>query len=753
MIEVLNTLVTTFQGLYLVFADLLGYGWGLVALSILTAFLYAPLEKWALHLKTSETKIQNVIQPQLKDIKANLTGQEAWAATQRLYKRYRYHPLKAIRTAAFPLLQLPLLFLAFYSLSSLELLKGISFGPIEDLSQPDELLFGLALLPFLMTIINIVVTFVGSFIKRERIQAVVIALFFLVLLYAAPAALLIYWTTNNFIGLIKALYLKHRKGETNINWIKKVKNAPAWVWTLPLCPLVPTLFLWANNVAYYPIKSVFASLTLIIICSSICYFVLLQIAEKVHIRHRLAKFFFFSLYCLFSGFVICALGYSSIHGLFYDYRFHVLVCFPILLVLLIYLINFRIINCLLIAQILISLSIFCFNYGADKQQVPDQELVASNLPQFKTKPNIYYFLCESYQNLSYVKEVFGYDSTEFLNRIKQRGYTVYDDIFSNSSYTLGTLTDIFTMSANSFSTTSSVTLDASSWERSVIGGGKGNKLLEILKYNGYETSVYFKGDSYFFKSKGEYLDYTDVSFGLQNLLQPIEDTNGLMQRLLPVIFSFLDKTNNVEQNSLNILKTHLERSKNSSRPQFFAHRLQKTNHTNPIGYDYHHREAFIDSQFYQNGIAEGNSEIESIVETLKINDPNSIIIFLGDHGAWTLRGFPINRPIEDLLISLNKENVTLDSLIKDMFYVFAAVKLPDGVTPLKQFSPADIFTQLFSRLSKEPNIGYNSKEICVKLFSTNNNILCKKREQNTDKISENGTKWYPKTTQKRTSLE
>lgn len=744
MIEVLNTLVTTFQGLYLVFADLLGYGWGLIALSILTAFLYAPLEKWAQHLKASETKIQNVIQPQLKDIATNLTGQEAWEATQRLYKRYRYHPLKAIRTAAFPLLQLPLLFLAFYSLSSLELLKGISLGPIEDLSQPDQLLFGLALLPFLMTIINIAVTFTGPFTKRERVQAIVIALFFLVLLYAAPAALLIYWTTNNFIGLIKALYLKHRKGETDISWIKKVKNAPAWVWTLPLCPLVPTLFLWANNVAYYPIKSIFASLTLIIICSSICYFVLFQISNKVHVQSRLAKLFFFCLYCLFSGFVICALGYSSIHGLFYDYRFHVLVCFPILLVLLIYLINFRIINCLLIAQILISLSIFCFNYGTDKQQVPGQEIATSDLPKFKTKPNIYYFLCESYQNLSYVKEVFGYDSTEFLNRIKHRGYTVYDDIFSNSSYTLGTLTNIFTMSTSTLPTSSSVSLDASSWERTVIGGGKGNKLLEILKYNGYETSLYFKGDSYFFKSKGEFLNNTDVSFSIRDLLQPIEGTNGLMPQLLDFIFPFLNKAPNVEQDSLNILRMHLAKNKDASKPQFFAHRLQKTNHTHPIEYDYHQRQDFINSQFYQNGIAEGNTEIESIIQLIEKYDPNSIVIFLGDHGAWTFRGFPVNRSINDLLVSLRKENVALDSLIKDMFYVFAAVKLPEGITPLKQFSPADIFPQLFSRLSGEPCRSYDLNEICVKLPSVYGDFLCKKREQNEEMTSENETEWYRK---------
>ena len=725
MTDILNFLILTFQGLYSIFADLVGFGWGLIVLSVFSSFLFSPLEKWASGLKNDETIIQKVLQAQIQEIKNNLSGQEAWAATQRLYNRYSYHPLKAIRTAAFPLLQLPILFLAYVALSSMTSLRGVSFGAVADLSQPDNLLFDLALLPFLMTAINIAITFVGSFTKKERIQAVFIALFFLVLLYPAPSALLIYWTSNNFIGLVKVLYQNFRKDKIHTTCINKRKKLPAWIWTLPLCPFVPALFLWANNVAYYPIASIFASILFITIASSICFFFLYLISRKIDTQNKIIQFLFFSFYCLFCGFVICALGFSTIHGLFYDYRFYILGSFPVLLTLIIYKIGFRIFNCLLVVQLSVSILLFCFNYGTDKQLTPAQESTVANIPSFKNKPNIYYFLCESYHNLDYVKEVFGYDSTEFLDNVKKYGYTVYNNIYSNSSYTLGTLTNIFTMSTNSSPNSSSLALDASSWEKSVIGGGNGNKLLEILKQNGYETSMYFKGSTYYFKSKGKFLDYTDVSFGVRDLFQPIEGTNVMMPYFLDLIFPFFNNSPCVEQNSLNILKNHLIRTKKSSKPQFFAHRLDKTNHTPSVGYNFKQRKDFIYSHFYQNGIAAGNAEIVEIIKTIEKYDPNSIVIFLGDHGAWTYRGFSLNLDLISLNQELRKENVSFSMFIDDMFYVFAAIKLPSYMTPLTQFSAANIFSQIFNQIKTPSSQPLKLAPNCLRIDPQGKNIICK----------------------------
>lgn len=715
MTDVLNFLILTFQGLYSIFADLLGYGWGLIALSLLSSFLFSPLEKWASRLKNDEVAIQKVLQPQLQKIKETLSGQEAWSATQRLYNRYSYHPLMAIRTAAFPLLQLPVLFLAYVALSSMPLLKGVSFGHMADLSQPDDLLFNLALLPFLMTGINIAITFVGSFTKRERFQAIIIALFFLVILYPAPAALLIYWTTNNFIGLIKALYQNLGKDEICVNCINKIKNAPEWVWSLPLCPLVPTLFLWANNVSYYPIKSIVASFGFVLFCSCFCWGILYKISKaKFNISRKLI-IVFYGLYSIFIGFIFCSLSFSTLHAIFSDYRFYFILVFPISVVIFTTIFSFKTLNYIFGLQIIISMTLFCFNYGEDKKisNFMNPESISIHLKQ---KPNIYYFLCESYQNLNYIKKTFGYDSSDFISFLMRKNYTIYDNIYSNSSYTLGTLTNIFTMSIQ---TSDSTSLDASSKERAIIGGGKGNKLFEILKANGYETSFYLKGDKYFFSHKGELLDHTDVLKTWEDLLWPIKSTNGLLGKLINTVFVKLEISSiATEQDSLTILKNHLITSKYSIRPQFFAHKLGHTNHTDQ-SHTYKKRQDYINSQTYQSALSIQNKEIQSIIELLEKKDPNAIVIFLGDHGVWTLRGFSVNQSLENLKRELKQNNFTLQDIIDDQYYVFAAIKTPNNIKPLRLFSPNNIFPQLFLELSNQENDHYN--EQCIKLGK---NILC-----------------------------
>lgn len=726
MSGILNIFVTTFQGLYLVFADLLGYGWGLIALSILTSVLFSPLEKWTQRLKASETKIQAVIQPQLKKINADLSGQEAWAATQRLYKRYRYHPLKAIRTAAFPLLQLPLLFLAYYSLSSLKALEGISFGPINDLYVADNLLFGLALLPFLMTIINIFVTFVGTFTNRERIQAIIIALFFLAILYPAPSSLLIYWTSNNCCSLIKALYQKLCKDKIQFNRISKLKEAPAWVWTLPLCPFVPTLFLWSNNAAYYSTTSVFSSLCIVGLCSFIVCLFLIKVTQFKYLQRKTVKLFAFILYSSTIGFTFCSLGFATISYFALDYRFALVIIITLLFVALIKILGFRLINYFFTLQIIVLSFLFCYNIGKDQQYqvlLPDYSM---NI-KLKDKPNIYYFLCESYQNLNYVKRIFNYDSSAFIDNLKEFNYTSYDNVYSNSSYTLGTLMNVFSMSNMTSSTNNK--LDISGRERNIIGGGKGNQLLKILKVNGYETSMYFKGDSYFFSKKGEFLDHTDILIGWKIYLKPLMDTNGLISKLLEVFLESMNLSNQVEQDSLKIIEHHVNKNKTSKVPQFVFHRLFKTNHTDPYHYSYKERKDFIESNFYQNGINQGNKEIISIIKYLEQNDPDSIVIFMGDHGAWTYRGYNLEKDLNDLNKTLKQNNLQLVDIINDMFYIFFAIHFPNKYSiELSNISPANLFMNIFQSLNGSPLPPEYFASNCIKLDPQGKNVLCRGKD-------------------------
>lgn len=199
-----------YKVLYLALSESLGnnYGLALVFLSMVTYFLMRPLMKYAGKFQADEKNIQAVLTPQLAAIKENFTGAEQHKKIQRLYKRYAYHPILAVRSVAGIIFQLPFLIAAYFMLENLTDIIGQSWWVIDDLSSPDELLNGINLLPFMMTGINIVsASFVKDFSRRDKIQASVIAILFLVLLYDAPSALLIYWTCNNLWTTI-AIFIK-----------------------------------------------------------------------------------------------------------------------------------------------------------------------------------------------------------------------------------------------------------------------------------------------------------------------------------------------------------------------------------------------------------------------------------------------------------------------------------------------------------------------------------------------------------------
>ena len=192
-----------YKHIYLACVSVVGsYGVGLMVMSLVTFVIFVPLKKWAKKAAGKERDIQDVLASQIAKIQSESTGAERQERISKLYKRYGYHPVMAIRSAIGAGLQIPFLMAAYYMISGLKGLEGQSFLFVKNLSRPDGLLFGLNLLPIVMTLINFATTFTTKDMRtKDRVQAVVIALLFLALLYSAPSALLIYWTCNNILYL------------------------------------------------------------------------------------------------------------------------------------------------------------------------------------------------------------------------------------------------------------------------------------------------------------------------------------------------------------------------------------------------------------------------------------------------------------------------------------------------------------------------------------------------------------------------
>lgn len=210
MHNLFSPLIKIYKALYLFANDITGNsGLALILLSFFTFVVLYPFNKKAQQIQSKEHKIQATLAPQIAAIKRQFSGREQYENLHWLYQRYGYHPLYAIRSALGFVLQIPFLTAAYYMLSELAEIQGVSWGFIPNLGAPDHLLGGINVLPFVMTLVTVVYAFVLPDIsEKERRQTIGIGIFFLLLLYSAPSALLIFWTCNLIWSLLDSLLSK-----------------------------------------------------------------------------------------------------------------------------------------------------------------------------------------------------------------------------------------------------------------------------------------------------------------------------------------------------------------------------------------------------------------------------------------------------------------------------------------------------------------------------------------------------------------
>lgn len=178
--------------------------------TLLTIPLYIVAESWA----EKERLTQEKMAVRLAKIKKAFKGDERYMMQSEYYRQNNYHPLMALRSSFSILIQVPFFLAAYNFLSHLESLKGVSFLFIKDFGSPDATLkigsLAINILPILMTLINCISGFVYSkgHPLREKLQIYGLALIFLVILYNSPSGLVVYWTMNNILSLVKNIFYK-----------------------------------------------------------------------------------------------------------------------------------------------------------------------------------------------------------------------------------------------------------------------------------------------------------------------------------------------------------------------------------------------------------------------------------------------------------------------------------------------------------------------------------------------------------------
>lgn len=226
MIQVLYTLIllpleSIIETLFYFAFDkfsLFHYGGAILFVSLAVNLLTLPVYNRADDLRSRMLAKEKALARGLRHIRATFSGDERFLLLSEYYAQNRFSPFSPLFSSLSILIQIPFFIAAYHFLSGCPDLAGESFFCIRDLSKPDGIVSAgsvrLNLLPLLMTLVNILSGAVYSREAplREKVQIYVLALLFLLLLYASPSGLVLYWLANNLFGLCKNCarkYLRH----------------------------------------------------------------------------------------------------------------------------------------------------------------------------------------------------------------------------------------------------------------------------------------------------------------------------------------------------------------------------------------------------------------------------------------------------------------------------------------------------------------------------------------------------------------
>jgi len=189
-------------------------GISVIGVSFAVTFLSLPLyiiaEKW----QEAERQTIKKLKPKTDKIRQVFKGDEQYMILSTYYRQNGYHPIYSMRNSLNTLIQIPFFIAAYHFLSNFSALHGASFLFFADLGKPDALFnidgFSVNVLPVLMTVINCIsgAIYTNRLGLRDRLQVYILALIFLILLYNSPAGLVLYWTMNNLLSLVKNMFYK-----------------------------------------------------------------------------------------------------------------------------------------------------------------------------------------------------------------------------------------------------------------------------------------------------------------------------------------------------------------------------------------------------------------------------------------------------------------------------------------------------------------------------------------------------------------
>jgi hypothetical protein len=472
--------------------------------------------------------------------------------------------------------------------------------------------------------------------------------------------------------------------------------------------LVPYLFFVGNN---YHIYSLYFSIISIISLS--CYlaififflFLLDKFINFLSIKFKLkwlAKLYDF-LILIFSASILCLFLKFNINrsliSINLNYKFIkiiVLLCFIIIFIYLKYCQkNIFIVNIFLTVWLFFILLFSLYNIISDNSLFEQDNKFNNDINiTFKEKPNVYFFLMESFQPLDRVNRIFNIDTKEFYIYLKVNNFTVYNSIFANSSSTLYTINDILTFKpipSKDIKTYS----DVSNNVRKIISGNN-SIVYDTFKANGYMIELFVPID---------YINRT--MFNLDKINHNIS-ANIYLTSPITIISDLLWLSGKYTYKELE--DSLLERiNADTAKPRFMFIKFIGALHTPTYNYNWQSAPSWIKSGIYQDEYLKAIKSIEFACDQIINNDPNAWIILMGDHGPGLYKDiFDSKIVMQEQIEQISQENnISLDELVEDTFSVFLAIRTSKDNKDISKsyiLDPRTLFLHVFAELSDDKNL-------------------------------------------------
>ena len=317
--------------------------------------------------------------------------------------------------------------------------------------------------------------------------------------------------------------------------------------------------------------------------------------------------------------------------------------------------------------------------------------------RFQKKPNVYLIVLESYHNNKAMKSIYNFDNQETEKELARRGFTIFNNAYSNYSYTMSSLLSMFTLKHHYYNLAGG-SLGHSEY-RNIIGGVKFNPVLTVFSNNGYKNQYIHKDNYLFFPS--EALSYASPPrkpfkvfeiFGISQLILLDDFFRALLNTYQGNKGGYI-----VEKNFQKKMQNRIIIASDSTTPYFTFIKLTLPGHHGALW------NAMGSKEWYIKNVKKADTVFLKLVDLILEQDSEAFIILISDHGATRYRR--VDHGGNDIHMLLKKRGFQEEVVAQDLFGTFLAIKFPQNAeAPLGVISHVNLFRYIFSVLCENDSI-------------------------------------------------